>query len=502
MPKQNTTLFSNIIYSFVTLILPVLVSLLLIPALIKQLGPERFGVLSLAWVFLGYFSLFNFGVGRATTKYVSEYLAEKREKEIPSLVKTSWFMLFVLGFLGGILLSISTPYLITNILKIPLDLYQETKEVFFAVSISIPLVIYTVGIKAVLEGFGKFRTIALIGVPAGILNYLLPFLVAFFITNRINIVVWTLLINRLVFLGIYLIVAFRLVPALKNNPGIDRSLVKPLLRFGGWLTISNIVGPLMTYLDRFLVGSFLSISAVTFYVTPYEMANRLRFIPASVMAVLFPAFSGLNASNVNEAATLFHKALRYLWLIAIPIMITLTVLAQDIMTVWIDADFAQKSSSVLQLLAMGWLVNYGAQVAYNYIQSYGYAKITAVFHLLELPFYLVAIWIFAREFGIVGVAFAWVLRVFLDAFLLFGYAFKLLPKNQRNYKYIFQLGGLALGLFAALQYLVYVNNNLLIRLVEVGFAVLAYSVVAWFGLVHSEEKENIRLHFRRLYAPN
>jgi len=47
---------------------PLLVGVLTIPFIVHGLGTERFGLLSLAWVILGYFTIFDLGLGRATTK--------------------------------------------------------------------------------------------------------------------------------------------------------------------------------------------------------------------------------------------------------------------------------------------------------------------------------------------------------------------------------------------------------------------------------------------------
>jgi O-antigen/teichoic acid export membrane protein len=57
------------------------------------------------------------------------------------------------------------------------------------------------------------------------------------------------------------------------------------------MTVSNVVSPLMVYVDRFLIGAFLSISAVAYYVTPHEVVTKLLVLPGAVAAVFFPAFS-------------------------------------------------------------------------------------------------------------------------------------------------------------------------------------------------------------------
>lgn len=54
-----------------------------IPVLIRGLGAERFGVLTLVWVLVGYASLFDLGLGRALTQLVARKLGAGKQQEIP-----------------------------------------------------------------------------------------------------------------------------------------------------------------------------------------------------------------------------------------------------------------------------------------------------------------------------------------------------------------------------------------------------------------------------------
>lgn len=51
---------------------PILAAVFAIPILIHRLGNDRFGVLTLAWTIVGYFGMFDVGVGRALTKLIAE----------------------------------------------------------------------------------------------------------------------------------------------------------------------------------------------------------------------------------------------------------------------------------------------------------------------------------------------------------------------------------------------------------------------------------------------
>ena len=56
--------------------LPLIAAVFCIPYLLKQLGNEAFGVLTLIWALIGYFSLFDMGVGRALTYELSKLRGE------------------------------------------------------------------------------------------------------------------------------------------------------------------------------------------------------------------------------------------------------------------------------------------------------------------------------------------------------------------------------------------------------------------------------------------
>ena len=47
-----------------------------IPRVVAGLGMERFGLLTLVWTAIGYFGLFDFGLGRALTQQVAGRLAK------------------------------------------------------------------------------------------------------------------------------------------------------------------------------------------------------------------------------------------------------------------------------------------------------------------------------------------------------------------------------------------------------------------------------------------
>src|SRR5439155_14376215 len=87
----------NTIWNLVGNGAPMAVAVFCIPILIRGLGTERFGVLTLAWALIGYASLFDLGLGRALTQLVAQKLGTGDEREVPQVVWTSLLLMLALG---------------------------------------------------------------------------------------------------------------------------------------------------------------------------------------------------------------------------------------------------------------------------------------------------------------------------------------------------------------------------------------------------------------------
>lgn len=419
-------LAKNTVLNLVGLGTPVILAFLSIPLLIKGIGTDRFGVLSIAWMVLGYFSLFDFGIGRALTKTVAEFLGDKRDAEIPVLVWTGTLIMLLLGLIGGLVVAITAQPMVDQWLKIPAHLRAEALPSFYLLALSIPVVISTAAFRGVLEAYQRFDITNAIRIPMGAISYLGPLAVLPFSNNLYHIVLF-LVIGRTLTWAVHVYFCLRAVPSLRRRIAYDRRLVKPLLVFGSWMTVSNIISPLMTYLDRFFIGAILSVTAVAYYTTPYEAVMKLTIIPDALSAVLFPAFATLYVQNRANAAQVYERGMKALFALLFPLVLLVVVFAQDLLGFWIGAEFASKCYRVAQLLAIGVLVNSLARVPFLAIQSAGRPDLTAKAHLVEFPIFVGVLYLLTSQYGIVGAAVAWLLRASVDAIVLFTISRKFVP---------------------------------------------------------------------------
>jgi O-antigen/teichoic acid export membrane protein len=415
------------------LVLPLVVAILAIPPLMRGLGAERFGILTLAWAAIGYFNLFELGLSRALTQAVAHRLGIDKVDGLPVIVWTSLVVLLGLGALAAIVLASATPILVTRVLNVPEHLRREAILSFYILATSLPLVLMAAGMRGIMEAHQHFGMVNALRIPLSAFTFVGPLLVLPFSRSLVPSVV-VLIVGRVIGCIAHLVVCVRRYDYMRAVPRVRLASIVALLRFGGWTTVTNIVSPLMVYMDRFLIAAILPIAAVAHYVTPYEVVTKFMVIPGAILGAAFPAFAATFASNRERMAHLYDRSQRTVVLMLFPLVLVTIALAHEGLRIWMGGALPPESATVLQWLALGIFINSIAYAPLAALQSAGRPDLIAKLHLLELPFYAVAIWFFARSLGLVGVAIAWTLRVTIDTLALLFIAERTLalPRIRRT----------------------------------------------------------------------
>jgi O-antigen/teichoic acid export membrane protein len=413
--------------NFVGQIGPLIVAVFAVPVLIHGLGVDRFGILTLAWAAIGYFSLFDLGLGRALTQSASAAIGAGRSEDLPILTITALSAMVLLGVAGGIVFAVGTPALVQHVLKIPLALQRETTTSFYLLCLSLPFVLATAGLRGVFEAHQEFGIATALRVPYGIYNFVAPLAVLPF-SHSLAPVVGVLVIGRVLTCLAHLIVARHYYPFLRSRVPMNREVVVPLLKTGGWMTVSNIISPLMSNFDRFVVGALLSVTAVAYYATPYDMVMKGMIVPGALLGVLFPAFAATFERDRLETVVLYDRTIRLMLLAVFPPVLLLVGFAHEGMQLWLGADFAAHSAIVVKWLAAGVLINSVGQISFAAMQGVGRSDLTAKLHAVELPIYAVLLFSLTKSLGLGGVAMAWTLRVTIDTGVLLWMSARRLPE--------------------------------------------------------------------------
>lgn len=484
----------NSTYNFVGQFSSAAISFLAWPYVIPRLGPERYGIFALVWLITEYFSVFEFGVGAATTKFVAEALGRNETERIRPVFWTSLVIVLCLGSAGFLLCLLIAPVLAERVFNISPNLVTEAKTVFSIASVLVLTILVRSVLNGLLEAYQRFGLINLLKVPSNMLTALIPLFVVS-IGFALRLIIFMMVVKEVIVLFGYYWLSSRQMPETRYS--FDRSFVKPLLSFGGWLCLVRALGLLLLSLEPFLIGALITVEAVTYYSIPYKVTGVMLMIPSSILIVLFPAFSMLSTTDEGKLRKLFIYSLKYITaILGLPALV-LVVFARDILIYWLGSDF-EKSVIVMQILALGTLFSGISWLFGTFLIGTGHPKIPALIGLFLAPVYVLASWLLIRNFGIKGAAACWAVQKCVGAFLLYTACWKL---KLAKLSWRIKLAGngkllkaaaavlLLLGANLSLKYLM--TPSLVTAAANISLMVICYLAVAWHYVVDFEQKDTL-----------
>jgi len=328
------TFFRNVLGTFATEILTVLLNLLLGVLTARALGPERRGVLTLVMTLsltMVYFA--DLGISKANI-----YLIGRRKRSEQAVASNSVVIALTIGAAVGLSAWLARELLLRTLLR------GLPRHYLGAILLLIPLLLlytYWMALLRARQSFGLFNSLRLL-MPVSLLSCTALALFVFRGGIGWAVAAYVAATSLAAGLGLFVIAFIIRVPL-----RFDLLLARESLAYGIKSYLQNLVGHLAYRLDIYLVALFLTPRDVAFYGIATSVAELSWYIPNSVGIVLFPKLSSVSEERIHP---LTAEACRH------TLLITSLATAAVIVAGWVGIPFlygAAYAPSVSPLIALG-----------------------------------------------------------------------------------------------------------------------------------------------------
>lgn len=416
---------SHVAWNLGGLAVPLAVAALTVPPLLENIGAEKFGLLALAWGLIGYASGLDLGIGRALTQRVAGLRGAGQASEVPDVLATAARITLRVGLCFGLLILLAVPAGAPGWVHAAETPTQEIAIAVLLLALALPAQAMSATYRGLNEAYLNFRGISLLRAALGVVNFAGPFLVSL-ATPHLGWLVAPLVASRLLSLWVYRILAWRCI-RLSGDAGAGRyqpATARALFAFGGWVTVSSVVSPVLMQADRFTIGAVLSAAAVSAYVLPYEVVVQSLVLTGAVSSVMFPGLSRLLREDESGWRPYFLKWLARVAVLMAVVCGLLALLLPWLLQVWVGNRLQPVSATVGQILCLGVFANALGTLFYALLHARGRTDVTARLHLAELPVFLLLLAFLIGHHGLIGAAWAWTLRMLADSALLAFFALR------------------------------------------------------------------------------
>lgn len=488
-PSQRVARNSALYFS--SLAVPAVAALFLVPVTVRALGPSRFGLLALAWAVAEGSGIFDFGLGRATIRFVAD-ATEKGRERLKEIVLTSVLSQTSTGLVAGALLFFFCPLLVNRVFTISPEAIPEATAMFRVLALHLPVLLALSALRAALEGAQRFDISAALRIPGSVASVAIPAAAAA-AGYSLPAILWYLLAVRVILLSISATVVRRtLLPARWGLPASWNTL-REMIRYSGWVALSTALSPLLASFDRFVVGSVVGVAALGYYTAAAEAANRFLLVPATAFAALLPLLAATDARGARDRVLIATRAARrQLAVVLFPLCLALFAFAPAILRVWLGPAYATEAGVALRILSVGVFFNGLAHLPMALLYASNRPDLPAKIHVAEIFVHLPLTLFLVRSLGITGAALAWAIRSAADLILyewasrrVIGSCAPDLAEQTRTRL----LSWSGVGLVATLSSAVFLDERYrpaALALVLAGFAI--YAALGWSFVLSPDER--------------
>jgi len=337
--------------------------------LTRILFPEAFGEFALAMFFAQLIRLQpRLGLSKAYAQYKG-----KANTAISTYV-----------ILEG-LAALST--VLVGVLAIPILLWLRYGENVVRVSLVLLL-------AAILESFASvgstlfdkelhFKYSSVVQGSAFPLSYIPAFWLALHGAGVWSLVAQTLTFSLLAAMGVWWLLGRKMPHIQIKAQNFDRALAHKFLRFGITVGLVTLLGMLLTQMDNFFIGTFVSKTELGYYDRAYRLAQwPVLLVNALLARAAFFTYAQLQDDPVRLRKTL-EMVLWFTILISVPVLLTLLITAPDLLRL-LYTDRWLPSTPFLRILVTFALARPLLMNATQFFTAIGKPDLTVRYNLVQL----------------------------------------------------------------------------------------------------------------------
>ncbi len=399
-PHTSKSILRNVAFSSLTWFLPLGLSFVATPAIVRSLGNSDYGIYALVLGFIGY--SFTFSLGRAITKYIAEYRNSGESEKITNIIGISILLNTVIGVLGVAILCSLAPMLVRDVFNIDTAAQEKTIFAMYLASAIIFVSMFNQIFNSMLQGIHRFDVYSKVYTANSIFLIGGNLVLAFLGYGLLPLLVWNLVV-LVIFALVYAIVAKKLVPEFKLSFTLDTQTVRLVLRYSLGVVGYQILANFLLLFERGWITHQLGSENLTYYVVPMSLGIYLHGFISSLILVIFPLASELKDDHVR-LLKLYTKATKIIAMLVVFVMASVVINSRLFLHLWMGETFAQNSSTLLIIHIFAFGLTAILSVSWQMTEGLGFPRYNVAIFSVCIVINVVLMVLLTSAWGNYGVA--------------------------------------------------------------------------------------------------
>jgi O-antigen/teichoic acid export membrane protein len=350
-PRKSRTV-RNVMSNWGAYFIAMAINFFMSPYVVGHLGNVGYGVWTLLLSLTGYLGLLDLGVRGAVTRYVAKFHTEADHSKA-SEVASSAIVIFGTAGLIAILTSLVFALFVVTRMNIPPGYLTAARIVLFLTGLNIATSLVNGVFGGILVGLQRFDLTNSIEISINALRAL-SIVVALHLGYGIITLACVQLTFTLARWGANVALARHLYPELRIRLALaHRAGVKLIFSFSVFSFLLHVGSSLIYASDNIVIGAYLPVAAVTFYVIGGNLVEYARELVSGISQTMTPLASSIEARrDPEELRNLVLQTSRWASMIILPVTCTFLLRGDSFIGLWMGQQYADLSGHVLWVLSL------------------------------------------------------------------------------------------------------------------------------------------------------
>lgn len=429
--KSNRELFiSNTIYNVSFKLLNQIIALFILPLFVANLGADLYGIWVISAISVGYLGLLDLGFSQGVMKYISESYAKNNHTRLNSIIVTSSFLFFAIGFIILLIILFFHKNII-NIFSIKKENLETAYNLFLVAGFFAPVLWLTKISDTFFQGVLKFKEYSVLSGLKTVGVTLTMLIMVYKGFDIVTIAVAVNVVQILLWLP-SILVMYKVFAHLSIDPRLfSFDVIQTIMPFSLGVFYSSVLGALALQADNFIIGIAVSMSGITAYV----VASKLFMISYNYMGMLsgvlqpttFQAFANNDKILIDK---LLFKGTKYFTMLYTPIAYLGFIISPLFINTWMGPEYVKYAIWSQAFMAV-FIVTSGFGMPINLVFNSGKTRPPNIFKTLSVCVNVFLSILLVHKYGIGGPILGTLIAALLSP-LAFPYFCKLIDADWKK----------------------------------------------------------------------
>jgi O-antigen/teichoic acid export membrane protein len=403
---------NKIIITYVAQIYSVILGLITLPLYIKILGVESFGLIGFFSALQAIFAILDIGFSSVVTREASKFLANNNSYYF-ALTRIIKRLFFVIGTIGAITFILTSDYLSSNWLSYKILTYDEVRLSIVLMGLTVVIRWISGYFKGIILGFEKLVWIGYFNILSNTLRFGLIIPIVYLYPNIINFFAYQLLTSVVEILFLYLKEndlrkTYKTVEI--NSYSVEKINLKKLLYFSSGIGLTSMLWVVISNADKILISKLVDLSQYGDFIAATALANGILILNTPISNIVLPRLTILHEEKKDFLYREMYKfSTQLLSIFSLSASVFISIYAKEILIIWLNETVTDNMVGILRLYAVGNSITTLTAMAYYLQFSIGKLKYHIVGSIGFLVITTGLMYIFIKNFGIIGSGYAWVI---------------------------------------------------------------------------------------------